>query len=311
MGSTDERAVAPVIGVILMVALVVIIGAVIIAGSSGFFVGLAKPGNIIAEATFLELERFGATELIIIQHRGGDILSLNGSGTSGGIPIDIMTAGEAGALVRAIPDTPITWSPGQAIYLYNTLSQGQRITTNRQRAETLGVSFTTDRLELAIIDTEAKVRIYGASFGKTGAGIKPGPGMVNINTASLNHLKLITQINDDRATQIINLRAVQPFSSVDDLVRVSGIGPAIVQQIKAQGIAYVGDTPSSAWVNINKASLDQLKLIIHISDARARQIITLREDMPFGSLDDLARVDGIAAGGSRLNDIKAQGLAVV
>jgi len=60
--------------------------------------------------------------------------------------------------------------------------------------------------------------------------------MVNINTASIADLQLIIHIGPDRAQQIIDLR---PFDSLDGLLQVSGIGPARLQDIKDQGIAYV------------------------------------------------------------------------
>ena len=59
-------------------------------------------------------------------------------------------------------------------------------------------------------------------------------------------------------------------------------------------------------VDINIAPLENLVKIIHIGEARALELISLR---PFSSLDDLARIKGI--GLSRVEDIKKQGLAWV
>jgi len=64
-------------------------------------------------------------------------------------------------------------------------------------------------------------------------------------------------------------------------------------------------------IDINTALKEGLIKIIHIADARANQIIELRAERLFESLDDLARVKGIALGGSHLADIKEQGLACV
>ena len=47
---------------------------------------------------------------------------------------------------------------------------------------------------------------------------------------------MIVHIGPARAAQIVSLR---PFSSVDDLIRVKGIGPQRLADIKAQGIACV------------------------------------------------------------------------
>ena len=59
-------------------------------------------------------------------------------------------------------------------------------------------------------------------------------------------------------------------------------------------------------VDINIASVEELKRIKHISDARAPLVVDSR---PYTSLDQLTRVKGIAAG--RLADIKAEGIACV
>lgn len=61
---------------------------------------------------------------------------------------------------------------------------------------------------------------------------------------------------------------------------------------------------ASGCVNINTASFEELRQIIHIDVDRANQILTLR---PFSSVDSMVRIKGIAEG--RLADIKAQGLA--
>lgn len=65
----------------------------------------------------------------------------------------------------------------------------------------------------------------------------------------------------------------------------------------------------SPCVNINTAGFEELQRIIHIGPERARQIIQLRQDRPFASVDQLVRVNGIAA--ARLRDIREQGLACV
>ena len=62
-------------------------------------------------------------------------------------------------------------------------------------------------------------------------------------------------------------------------------------------------------VDINAAGFEALQEIIHIGPERARQIIQLRRERPFASVDELVRVRGIAE--ARLRDIKEQGLACV
>lgn len=59
-------------------------------------------------------------------------------------------------------------------------------------------------------------------------------------------------------------------------------------------------------IDINTAPLEDLLKIIHIGEARARELISLR---PFFSLDELTKIRGI--GEARVKDIKEQGLAWV
>lgn len=61
-------------------------------------------------------------------------------------------------------------------------------------------------------------------------------GIVEINTASLQQLDDITGIGPVLAQRIVDAR---PFSSVDGLLKVKGIGQKTLQKIKAQGLAYV------------------------------------------------------------------------
>ncbi len=65
---------------------------------------------------------------------------------------------------------------------------------------------------------------------------EPSPSRININAASLEELQEIVHIGPDRAQQIIHLR---PFTSLDQLTAISGIGPARLQDIKDEGKAYV------------------------------------------------------------------------
>lgn len=57
-------------------------------------------------------------------------------------------------------------------------------------------------------------------------------------------------------------------------------------------------------IDINKAPMEELVKIIHIGEARALELISLR---PFSSLDDLVRIKGI--GETRIKEINEQGLA--
>ena len=66
---------------------------------------------------------------------------------------------------------------------------------------------------------------------------------ININTATLSQLDELTGVGATYAQRIIDGR---PYSSVDDLDRVNGIGPATIQKIKEQGLACVNCLPAQA-----------------------------------------------------------------
>ncbi len=152
---------------------------------------------------------------------------------------------------------------------------------------------------------------------------------IDVNTASLEDLDRLAGVGPVIAQKIIDAR---PFSSVEDLIKVKGIGPKKLEDIKKQGLAWVsGETtepsnlpeetkrespmvtpkkpsppPKSATVDINSAPLKELVRIVHIGETRAQQLISLR---PFYSLEDLERIKGI--GEKSVGDIKKQGLAWV
>ena len=65
---------------------------------------------------------------------------------------------------------------------------------------------------------------------------------IDINTASLEQLDKIIGIGPVLAQRIIETR---PFYSVDDLIKVEGIGEKTLQKIKDQDLAYVGGQLSS------------------------------------------------------------------
>ncbi len=64
----------------------------------------------------------------------------------------------------------------------------------------------------------------------------PSVGCVDLNSASLGRLQDIIHIGPERARAI---EALRPFTRVDQLERVSGIGPARMRDIREQGLACV------------------------------------------------------------------------
>ena len=59
---------------------------------------------------------------------------------------------------------------------------------------------------------------------------------IDVNTAPLEDLVKIIHIGKARALELISLR---PFSSLDDLDRIKGVGEKRIEDIKNQGLAEV------------------------------------------------------------------------
>ncbi|MCQ1538858.1 PKD domain-containing protein [Methanocalculus taiwanensis] len=165
---SDQDAVSPAISVMLLVLLAALIAIIIYAFMYGIPGGLEKSAFIAAEAGVVEIN---GTEYVTIQHRGGDDVFLNGSGAARGIPIDIRATAAGGGPVLAGADAPVTWTPGEILYLINT-QEGHKITKDKTAAGA-GTGFPAGPLELVIIDTQAEVRIFGSIL--TISGEEPGP----------------------------------------------------------------------------------------------------------------------------------------
>ena len=64
-------------------------------------------------------------------------------------------------------------------------------------------------------------------------------GQIDINSASKTDLEKLIGIGEVKSQSIIDSR---PFESVDDLIKVYGIGPATLEKIKDQGLACVNSS---------------------------------------------------------------------
>lgn len=64
-------------------------------------------------------------------------------------------------------------------------------------------------------------------------------GCIDINSASAASLTHIIQIGEARAAAIKEIRAIEPFTTLDELEQIRGIGSATVNAMREQGLACV------------------------------------------------------------------------
>jgi competence protein ComEA len=58
-------------------------------------------------------------------------------------------------------------------------------------------------------------------------------GVLNVNTATVQELMLFPGVGKAKADAILAERTTAPFASVDDLVKVKGIGPKFIEKFRS------------------------------------------------------------------------------
>ncbi len=123
---------------------------------------------------------------------------------------------------------------------------------------------------------------------------------IDINSASEKDLERLPMIGPVKAKSIVEYREKNgPFESKEDLTKVSGIGEKTLERIKDY-ITISGSITENAKerkgeakyskININTATIDDLKSLPGIGEVKAKRII---ENRPYRTLRDLLRVPGI------------------
>lgn len=117
------------------------------------------------------------------------------------------------------------------------------------------------------------------------------------NRASAQELDRLPGVGRSLADALVRSRESQgPFRARDDLLRVRGIGPALLERM-APHLA-LPELPAAAprtapLLDLNRADTLALQALPGVGPALARRIVEARAETPFRGVDDLLRVRGI------------------
>lgn len=137
------------------------------------------------------------------------------------------------------------------------------------------------------------------------AGRPLGPGeRIDLNSAPASELVRLPRVGPALARRIVADREARgPFSTVEDLDRVSGVGPAILAEVRdfvAQPAAAASSIMSGTasgpgqGINLNTATEAELLRLPGIGPAKARAIVAYRQSRgSFASVEEVLRVPGI------------------
>ncbi len=147
---------------------------------------------------------------------------------------------------------------------------------------------------------------------------KDAPLRLDIRTATAEELGTLTGIGEKRAADIIAFRQKSPFTSVNQLLQVKGIGAKTYAKLLPDLLVFGDSTnveldgersvkPRKAKtdkpdksnlkpVNLNTAGLEELCSLSGIGAVKARAIIEWRQaNGAFTSIEDITKVKGIGA----------------
>jgi len=77
------------------------------------------------------------------------------------------------------------------------------------------------------------------------------PGVVNINTATLQQLMLLPGIGEKKAKLIIASRQKHPFTRIEQLTRIKGIGKKTIKWLRPY-VVFEGETTLKTPIRIKR-----------------------------------------------------------
>jgi competence protein ComEA len=141
------------------------------------------------------------------------------------------------------------------------------------------------------------------------------PARIDLNRADRTQLLQLPGVGEKLADRILAYRArVKGFRRLDDLRRVPGVGPALMNRLRPlvfvessasdEGAAEPavqdkrrtktsGKKAPAGPIDINRASVEELQRLPKIGPILAQRIVMARQEKPFRTVEDLRGVPGI------------------
>lgn len=149
--------------------------------------------------------------------------------------------------------------------------------------------------------TESRARAAAESLRSSPLG--PGERL-DPNRASAAELDRLPGVGPSIAEAMVRVRDAQgPYRDLQDLRRVRGVGPALLERIGPDLTLPSGAVPASRShpdrrradppLDLNRADTAALQALPGVGPALARRIVEARAESPFRSVDDLLKVRGI------------------
>jgi competence protein ComEC len=171
-----------------------------------------------------------------------------------------------------------------------------------------GSSTSNTKAFLEIVKPEVAIYSAGAgnSYGHPHDEVIQRLKDMKITVYGTDHHGTVQVITDGRSYEVKTEKSGDITSPVAEPKQEEPKKEEPANQVPTPSPTPNAGTCGPGQVNINKASIEEVKRIKHIDDVRGEELIKLR---PFRSIDDLARIKGIAA--ARIKDIKTEGIACV
>jgi competence protein ComEA len=177
-------------------------------------------------------------------------------------------------------------------------------------------------LLLGVALTLITLHFLGSLHGSTQPSQRESANLyLDLNSAGRDDLLQLPGVGDKLAERILDHQQQHGFRRIEDLRKVSGIGPALLEKLRP--FVYVEAEPAyrppgetsvkssrvekpansgssrtakplpAELIDINRAGIEELQQLPSIGPTLAQRIIEARKVSPFTSVEDLRRVPGI------------------